>query len=145
MSDLRCPTCGATLTPMDMAKPACTYCGTALPHHARAAQQVAVVNQMMADRGVTGMPRAFEGLLANAPHGQPHLIGVHVPPGAQVAQVTPFGAPPGVPAVYAQLHQQSMQAANTARTIAILASVVVFVVVLLAVGVGVAMSLLTAR
>ena len=53
--------------------------------------------------------------------------------------------PPGVPAVYAQLHQQSMQAANTARTIAILASVVVFVVVLLAVGVGVAMSLLTAR
>jgi hypothetical protein len=127
---------------MDMAKPACTYCGTALPHHARAAQQVAVVNQIMADRGASGMPRAFEGLLGNAPHGQPHLMGVHVPPGAQV---TPFGAPPGVPAVYAQLHQQGMQAANTARTLAIAVSVGVFVIVLLLIGVGVAMSLLTAQ
>lgn len=130
---------------MDMAKPGCIYCGTALPHHARAAQQVAVVNQMMADRGASGMPRAFEGLLANAPHGQPHLIGVHVPQAAPFgAQVTPFGAPPGVPAVYAQLHQQGMQAANTARTVAIAVSVGVFVIMLLLIGVGVAMAFLTA-
>ncbi|MBK6462179.1 MAG: hypothetical protein IPF92_14370 [Myxococcales bacterium] len=126
---------------MDMAKPSCTYCGTVLPHHARAAQQVAVVNQMMADRGASGMPRAFEGLLANAPHGQPHLIGVHAPPGAQVtpfgAQVTPFGAPPGIPAAYAQLHQQGMQVANTARLVAIVVSVAVFMMVLAGVVVGI--------
>lgn len=146
MSDLRCPTCGATLTPLDMAKPSCSYCGTVLPHHARAAEQAALVNQMMADRGASGMPRVFEGLLANAPQGQPHLIGVNVPPSTQV---TPFGGPPGgpfvgppgVPMVYAQLHTQGMQAANSARN-AVLLIVIAVVVIVLMMGAGAAMFVL---
>lgn len=96
MSDLRCPTCGANLTPMDMARPNCAYCGTVLPHHARAAQQVAVVNQMMADRNGNGIPDAFEGLLANAPYGQAHLIGTGLPHGPH-APMAPGAPPMGIP------------------------------------------------
>jgi hypothetical protein len=111
---------------MDMAKPSCTYCGTVLPHHARAAQQVAVVNQMMADRNGNGIPDAFEGLIANAPHGQVHLIGTSVTTvqGGPVAppQVTPFGG--GHPMGAAHLHQVAV-AQSVARTSSIVTLIVV--------------------
>lgn len=109
---------------MDMAKPSCTYCGTVLPHHARAAQQVAVVNQMMADRNGNGIPDAFEGLIANAPHGQVHLIGtsVQVGPGAP-PQVTPFGG--GNPMMGAVHMQQVAVAQSVARTSSMVTAIVV--------------------
>ena len=129
MSDLRCPTCGANLTPMDMAKPNCSYCQTVLPHHARAAQQVAVVNQMMADRNGNGIPDAFEGLLANAPHGQVHLIGTsaHMGPGGHMQVQTNMGAVPlGNPmAAYAAVHQQIQVAQTVTRTTNMVTGIVI--------------------
>jgi hypothetical protein len=129
MSDLRCPTCGANLTPMDMAKPNCTYCQTVLPHHARAAQQVAVVNQMMADRNGNGIPDAFEGLLANAPHGQVHLIATSAqmgPVGHMQVQTNIGAVPPGNPmAAYAAVHQQIQVAQTVKRTTTMVTGIVV--------------------
>ncbi len=43
-----CTNCGKNLTTDDLRRTDCAYCGTLLPHHARAAQQVAVVQQMLA-------------------------------------------------------------------------------------------------
>ena len=43
----RCPTCGANLSLDDLRGSNCRYCGTALPHQARAAEQAALVNQML--------------------------------------------------------------------------------------------------
>ncbi|MBL9108122.1 MAG: hypothetical protein JNM74_02580 [Myxococcales bacterium] len=133
MSDLRCPTCGGTLTPMDMAKPSCTYCGTVLPHHARAAQQVAVVNQMMADRNGNGIPDAFEGLIANAPHGQVHLIGtsVQVGPGAH-PPVTPFGGGNPMGAVHLQQVAVAQSVARTSSLVTVI--VVVSMVFMMVIG-----------
>ena len=42
-----CTNCGKNLTTDDLRRTDCAYCGTLLPHHARAAQQVAVVQQML--------------------------------------------------------------------------------------------------
>jgi hypothetical protein len=143
MSDLRCPTCGANLTPMDMAKPNCSYCQTVLPHHARAAQQVAVVNQMMADRNGNGIPDAFEGLLANAPHGQVHLIGTsaQMGPGGHMQVQTNIGAvPPGNPMVaYAAVHQHIQVAQTVKRTTNMVTGIVVASLVMSFVIVGLVM------
>ena len=50
----QCPHCGRNLSTDDLRGQNCPSCGTALPHHARAAQQVALVNQIMAQH--TGQP-----------------------------------------------------------------------------------------
>lgn len=130
---------------MDLAKTSCTYCQTVFPHHARAAQQVAVVNQMMADRNGNGIPDAFEGLIANAPHGQVHLIGVapQVGPGGGLQVQTNLGAVPlGNPmAAYAAVHQQVHVANAVKRTtnmvmaIVIASLVMTFVIVAVVMGV----------
>ena len=39
----QCPHCGRNLSTDDLRGQNCPSCGTALPHHARAAQQVALV------------------------------------------------------------------------------------------------------
>ncbi len=144
MSDLRCPTCGANLTPMDMARPNCAYCGTVLPHHARAAQQVAVVNQMMADRNGNGIPDAFEGLLANAPYGQAHLIGTGLPQGPHAPMAPGMQPPmgmPGAPGTYPvagfasvqQFHhmQVAQVVQKTSNTIAVVVAVTLLAVFLI--------------
>jgi hypothetical protein len=51
-----CPHCGRNLSTDDLRGQNCPSCGTALPHHARAAQQVALVNQMMGQWGVQAPP-----------------------------------------------------------------------------------------
>lgn len=117
-----------------MAKPACAYCKTVLPHHARAAQQVAVVNQMMQDRNGNGIPDAFEGLIANAPHGQVHLIGTNVqvhgapPPYGQPG----FGVGPSPLgfAVHQQVHVANAvrSTTNAVMVIVVVSMVVVFMV-----------------
>ena len=43
----RCSSCGASLSLDDLRGTNCRYCGTALPHHARAAEQAALVNLML--------------------------------------------------------------------------------------------------
>jgi hypothetical protein len=53
-----CPHCGRNLSTDDLRGQNCPSCGTALPHHARAAQQVALVNQMMAQHMAAPPPYA---------------------------------------------------------------------------------------
>lgn len=43
----RCAHCGANLSLDDLRGTTCRYCGTVLPHHARAAEHAAVVNQVL--------------------------------------------------------------------------------------------------
>jgi hypothetical protein len=93
-----CTHCGSNLTAADLMGTSCRYCGTALPHQVRAAQQVAVVNQMLADRNGDGIPDAFQHLVqpypgapGAGPYGAPPGVGPYgAPPGAG-----PYGAPPG--------------------------------------------------
>jgi hypothetical protein len=54
-----CTNCGQPLSTDELRGDNCRYCGTALPHRARAAEQVAVVNQIMAQHGVPGWGGAF--------------------------------------------------------------------------------------
>lgn len=61
-----CTNCGKNMTTDDLRRVNCVYCGTVLAHHQRAAQQVAVINQMMVDSNGNGIPDAFEGIAANA-------------------------------------------------------------------------------
>jgi len=61
-----CTNCGKPFTTDDLRGTACKFCGTLLAHHARAQQQVAVINQMMVDRNGNGIPDAYEGIVANA-------------------------------------------------------------------------------
>ena len=86
-----CTHCGATLTPEQFQAQSCAYCGTLLAHHARAAEKVAVVQQLMADRNGNGIPDALEGLMNPGmlpPGGSPYGM----PPGAMPP---PYGAPMG--------------------------------------------------
>jgi len=48
----RCGYCGANLSLDDMRGQNCPYCHTVLAHHARAAEQAALVNQMLQQRGL---------------------------------------------------------------------------------------------
>jgi len=66
MDGVACTNCGKNMTTDDLRRTSCVYCGQVLAHHARAAQQVAVINQMMVDSNGNGIPDAFEGLAANA-------------------------------------------------------------------------------
>ena len=75
-----CPHCGRNLSTDDLRGQNCPSCGTALPHHARAAQQVALVNQMMAQHmgGTAPPPYGAYGNPHANPHVHPHYVhGLH--------------------------------------------------------------------
>jgi cobalamin biosynthesis Mg chelatase CobN len=107
-----CTNCGANLTTDDLRGNNCAYCGTVLPHRARAAQQVAVVQEMLADRNGNGIPDAFEGLVQNAQNNAVASFsagaGVHVVSYQSVQQ----GAPPPMGAPFAPMQAAQMQAAQ---------------------------------
>ena len=84
---------------------------------------------MMADRNGNGIPDAFEGLLANAPDGQVHLIGTsaHMGPGGHMqVQTNMGGVPLGNPmAAYAAVHQQAQVAQTVKRTTNMVTGIVI--------------------
>lgn len=57
---MQCTRCGHALSAAELAGADCPYCGTVLPHRARAAEKAAVVEQMFADRDGNGVPDVFE-------------------------------------------------------------------------------------
>ncbi len=59
---MQCTQCGHALSAAELAGADCPYCGTVLPHRARAAEKAAVVEQMLADRDGNGVPDVFEAL-----------------------------------------------------------------------------------
>ncbi len=130
-----CTHCGKNFTTDDLRGTHCRYCGTVLAHHARAAQQVAVVQQMMADRNGNGIPDAYEGLVQNAQANAFQGI-VHGPPAGGFG--TPMHNPYGMANPYAAAQANAMaQAGKAVATGLIIALVVGALVVLLVVGIAV--------
>lgn len=123
-----CSHCGSNLSAADLMGTSCRYCGTALPHQVRAAQQVAVVNKMLADRNGDGIPDAFQHLVqpytgappVAGPYGAPPVAGPYgAPPGAG-----PYGAPPMVMAHAVQAQQQAFRSAARMVTVIVILSAV---------------------
>jgi hypothetical protein len=138
---VNCTHCGKNLTTDDLRRVDCRHCGTVLPHHARAQQQIAVVQGMLADRNGNGIPDAYEPLVMNAQaNAMNQVFGAgYAPP--------MVGAPPmmgGNP--YAAAHVAQANAMNHATKsvgIAMIAVVIgIVLVVLVMVGAGVAFALL---
>jgi hypothetical protein len=140
-----CSHCGKNLTTDDLRRVDCRHCGTVLPHHARAAQQVAVINQMMVDRNGNGIPDAFEPLVHNAQAnamnqafgiGTPHVhaahMGMGMGPGVHVAHVHVAHAN--------AMHQQANTVAKSMALVGIFIAVAVVLVIGVAVGVAVFLS-----
>ena len=123
-----CTNCGKNFTTDDLRGTSCRYCGTLLAHHARAAQQVAVINQMMADRNGNGIPDAYEGVIANAQaNALNQAFGMGAPPYGQ-AYGQPMGPMMGPAATH--MHAANAHVAQATRTIG---NVMLFV----AVGIGI--------
>lgn len=135
-----CTNCGKNFTTDDLRGTSCKYCGTLLAHHARAQQQVAVINQMMADRNGNGIPDAYEGIVANA---QANAMN-------QAFGMGPYGQPMGGPMMMGgmnpHMHAANMQMANnvnkTMSTIMIVVVISVVGVTLLTIGIAVAVMFL---
>jgi hypothetical protein len=128
-SGVACTNCGKNMTTDDLRRTACVHCGQVLAHHARAAQQVAVVNQMLAQ----GMPQQ---LMAQQ-YGQ-GMYGQQ-PPGG-------FGQPMMGPGAYYGAQMNQVQAGvQKAAISAVVIAVVIAVVVLALVVVGVAFALIMVR
>ncbi|MFO0757550.1 MAG: hypothetical protein U0359_13725 [Byssovorax sp.] len=104
----QCPSCGALLSLDDLRGQNCRYCKAALPHHARAAEQAALVNQVLNQQfQARGLP----------------------PPGTPVVPYQ-FGAPPNMPYgnPYADPYAQNamanaMKSARSSIMIVVIASV----------------------
>ncbi len=134
-----CTNCGKNFTTDDLRRTSCKYCGTLLAHHARAQEQVAVLNQMMADRNGNGVPDAYEGIVANA-----QANAIHQAFGVNVYGQPPMGGPMnpmmnpvnslqmGGPVLYGQVHMANAEVAHAVQktfstiTIVVLVSVVLF-------------------
>jgi hypothetical protein len=156
-----CTNCGKNFTTDDLRGTSCKYCGTLLAHHARAQQQVAVINQMMADRNGNGIPDAYEGLIANAqanamnqafgtnpypygaPMGGPPMMGGPLGPGAPMGMNPMMG--PAAQVHAAHVHAANMHVQHAAKTMSkVMIAVVVGIVLVtvLTVGIGIASALL---
>jgi hypothetical protein len=123
---MACENCGAQLSLQDMANPNCPYCKNVLKHHARAAEQAALVNQVLRDQ----IGAQYPGM----PPGQIPQIGYQM--GA--------GLNPGFQQFQQFQNYQVEQAVKRAGWITVVA-VLVPVLVLLCVGVGMALWLFALR
>ena len=124
-----CTNCGKNFTTDDLRGTNCRYCGTLLAHHARAAQQVAVVNQMLADRNGNGIPDAYEGLVANAQaNAMNQAFGVA--PG-------PYGSPHANPYAQQPMMYPGMQAAVQVQAATRSVTKIILIVTLVIVGMSI--------
>jgi hypothetical protein len=140
-----CTNCGKPFTTDDLRGTNCRFCGTLLAHHARAQQQVAVVQQMMVDRNGNGIPDVYEGLVANAQANALQAAFGANPSNPYAPPPYGYGAPPpatfgtfGVPApqVYVdpRVAQVGQQVARTMSTVMIIVVVSIVLVTLLTFG-----------
>jgi hypothetical protein len=73
---VNCHACGAALTPADYTMPSCRYCGAAHAHHARAAEKVLVVQQLMGGfLPPAAPPIGAPGFQGSAPPAFGHAVG----------------------------------------------------------------------
>ena len=142
-----CTNCGKNFTTDDLRGTNCRYCGTLFTHHARAAQQVAVVNQMLADRNGNGIPDAFEGIVANAQaNAMNQAFGINATPYTPYNPYNPYGQPGPTMGPVVQIHgahmQQVAHATRTANKMVTIAIVAAVIVIMLSLGIGIASMLL---
>lgn len=122
-----CTNCGKNFTTDELRRTSCKYCGTLLAHHARAQEQVAMLNQMMMDRNGNGIPDAYEGMIANA---QTNALNQAF--GLLPGPVGPRPNPLIPPGAYGQVHIANAQVAHAVQKtfstmmIVILVSVALF-------------------
>ncbi|MBX3192351.1 MAG: hypothetical protein KF819_35500 [Labilithrix sp.] len=110
-----CTNCGKNMTTDDLRRTSCVHCGQVLAHHARAAQQVAVINQMMGQ------------YMAGAPPPIPPMM---------VGQIPPMMGNPmmGNPYVAAQMNAVNQGVKTAAMSVVLVSVIIGVVVVVLAVG-----------
>jgi hypothetical protein len=111
-----CTNCGKNMTTDDLRRTSCIHCGQVLAHHARAAQQVAVVNQLMGQY-MGGAPPPMVNPMMGAPIPPPMM---------------------GNPYVAAQMNAVNQGVKTAAVSMVVVAVVVVVVLALLVVGGAVA-------
>ncbi len=93
----RCNNCGANLSLDDMRGQNCPYCRTVLAHHARAAEQAALVNQMLRQQGLAPQVPYQYGVdapgvyAAPAPFAPPQNAGFPATPMDQLQQIAAEG------------------------------------------------------
>jgi hypothetical protein len=144
-SGVACTNCGKNMTTDDLRRTSCVHCGQVLAHHARAAQQVAVVNQLLGQQmgGGFGQPYAPPGM-APPGYGAPGPGAPGYGPGYVAPMMgAPYVAPPyGAQAAFAQANAMNQvgESVQKAAMGVVLISVIIGVVtvVLVLVGVGVA-------
>lgn len=154
----RCNSCGAGLTLDQLRRTDCPYCNVAYPHHARAVEHAALVNQIMAQQtgGLYGGPSAPPVTYGVTPGPPPLPFGQGAPPPYGAGSPPPFGAPgqyapPIYPTPYAPFNVNMLNgnpAAQVERAVArslIVVVIAVAVVFALAVCIGAAAFLLLAR
>lgn len=132
-----CAHCGASLSLEQLRGQNCPFCGTVFPHHGRAVEQAALVNQVMASQ----VQQAHQMM---ASHAQRWGLGgpgpqVQVQYGAPQVQVQYGGAPPEPYNPYGDLHQQAEQAKSSATK---LVMIIVVVSVVLPIVIGVVFAVL---
>jgi hypothetical protein len=134
-----CTNCGKNFTTDDLRGTSCRYCGTVLAHHARAAQQVAVVNQMLADRNGNGIPDAYEGLVANAQaNAMNQAFGMPYAANPYAAQNPYAAGNPYQNPVMMQGPYQAQQVGRALSRVAMIMVVATILVVVLTFGIGLA-------
>lgn len=124
-SPRQCTTCGATLSLQQLAGTDCPFCHTAFPHHAAAAQQAALVNQVMQQQaaqspwGYQPPPQVpFTGYGQSPPMTQnPYGYGQQP---MQPQNPYGFGAP-------GQFEQQMVRSAKTTAVVLVISFGLVFV------------------
>ncbi len=72
---MRCGHCGSNLSAEDLTRSNCKYCGTVLPHRARAAERAAAVEQIFADANQNGIPDVVEGVFGGVGNIGPGVMG----------------------------------------------------------------------
>ncbi len=128
-SPRQCTTCGATLSLQQLAGTDCPYCHTAFPHHAAAAHQAALVNQVMQAPWGYGAPTQPAPQVPFTGYGQAPMQGQN-----------PYGygqppMPPQNPYGFGEPRALEQQTVRSAKAmVAVLALAVGLLVALMAIG-----------
>jgi hypothetical protein len=139
MSPGGCANCGASLSLEQLRGTNCPFCNKVFPHHGRAVEQAALVNQVLA--GQVSQAATYQAQFVNQiMGGQLGPMGQAGQPGAPPQISIQYGAaPPQAFNPYAQLQQQTQQTITKSLNRTILIVVVLAVLVPL-IGAGVAIA-----
>ncbi|MGZ3424139.1 MAG: hypothetical protein ACXWUG_13370 [Polyangiales bacterium] len=128
----RCPTCGASLSLEQLRGTDCPFCKTVFPHHGRANEQAALVNQIMSQQMAQQNPYGY-----GAP--PPQISSQYGAPPPQ----NPYGNPYAQQNMYAQQAAQQWQGALKKSMTMTFVTIGIVVFGFVIVGIVVAVALVT--